>query len=95
MRHRAAVPLAGAVGLTLLLAASSGAAGPAAAPDPLPGRISWDQIKDVVVLQGPDYWWWADSQLTGPAAALVVLLWIGVFVLRRTVRLTRFPRREF
>jgi len=69
-----------------LLASEMSLASPATAPDPLPVRISWDQIKDVVVLQGPDYWWWADSQLTGPAAALVVALWIGVFVLRWTVR---------
>ena len=69
-----------------LLASEISMAGPSAAPDPMPGRISWDQIKDVVVLQGPDYWWWADSQLMGPATALVASLWIGVFVLRWTVR---------
>ena len=69
-----------------LLASEISMASPATAPDPMPGRISWDQIKDVVVLRGPDYWWWADSQLTGPAAALVVALWIGLFVLRWTVR---------
>lgn len=69
-----------------LLASEMSIASPATAPDPLPGRISWEQIKDLVVLQGPDYWWWADSQVTGPAAALVVSLWIGLFVLRRTVR---------
>ena len=69
-----------------LLASELSLAGPATALDPAPGRISWDQIKDVVLLQGPDYWWWADSQVMGPAAALVLLLWIGFFVLRWTVR---------
>ena len=69
-----------------LLASELTFVGPATAPDPAPGRISWDQIKDVTVLQGPDYWWWTDSQLTGPAAALIVSLWIGVLVLRRMVR---------
>jgi hypothetical protein len=51
-----------------------------------PDGISADQIKEVVVVRGPEYWWWADSQLTGPAAVLVVSLWIGFFVLRRVVR---------
>jgi len=69
-----------------LLASEMSLASPATAPDPLPTRIPWEQIKDVVVLQGPDYWWWADSQLTCPAAALVASLWIGVFVLRWTAR---------
>ena len=69
-----------------LLASEISLAGPATTADPWPGRISWDQIKDVVVLQGPDYWWWADSQLTGPAAALVVSLWIAFFIFRWTVR---------
>ena len=79
-----------------LLTSEISMASPAAAPNPWPGRVSWDQIKDVVVLQGPDYWWWADSQVTGPAAALVALLWIGIFVRRWTARcLTRFARREF
>ena len=54
-----------------------------------PDGVSADQIKDVVVVRGPEYWWWADSQLTGPAAVLVVSLWIGFFVLRWAVRL--FP----
>ena len=69
-----------------LLASEISFASPAAALGPVPARISWDQIKDVVVLKGPDYWWWADSQLTGPAAVLVVSLWIGFFVLRWTAR---------
>jgi hypothetical protein len=51
-----------------------------------PDGISADQIKEVVVVRGPEYWWWADSQLTGPAAVLVVSLWIGFFVLRRVLR---------
>jgi hypothetical protein len=51
-----------------------------------PDGISADQIKEVVVVRGPEYWWWADSQLTGPAAVLVVSLWIGFFFLRRVVR---------
>lgn len=55
-----------------------------------PDGVSADQIKEVVVVRGPDYWWWADSQLTAPAAVLVVSLWIGFFVLRWAVRL--FPR---
>jgi len=38
------------------------------------------------VVRGPEYWWWADSQVTGPAAVLVVSLWIGFFVLRWAVR---------
>jgi hypothetical protein len=54
-----------------------------------PDGVSADQIKEVVVVRGPEYWWWADSQLTGPAAVLVVSLWIGFFVLRWAVRL--FP----
>jgi hypothetical protein len=69
-----------------LLASEMSLASPATAPDPMPGRISWDQIKDVVVLQGPDYWWWADSQLTGPVAVLVASLWIGFALLRWMVR---------
>jgi len=51
-----------------------------------PGGVSADQIKEVVVERGPEYWWWADSQVTAPAAVLVVSLWIGFFVLRRVVR---------
>lgn len=51
-----------------------------------PDGISADEIKEVMVVRGPEYWWWADSQLTGPAAVLVVSLWIGFFVLRRLVR---------
>ena len=51
-----------------------------------PDGVSADQIKEVVVVRGPEYWWWADSQLTGPAAVLVVSLWIGFFVLRWAVR---------
>jgi len=51
-----------------------------------PDGVSADQIKEVVVVRGPEYWWWADSQLTGPAAVLVVALWIGFFVLRWAVR---------
>jgi hypothetical protein len=51
-----------------------------------PGGVSADQIKEVVVVRGPEYWWWADSQVTAPAAVLVVSLWIGFFVLRRVVR---------
>jgi hypothetical protein len=54
-----------------------------------PDGVSADQIKEVVVVRGPEYWWWADSQLTGPAAVLVAALWIGFFVLRWAVRL--FP----
>ena len=54
-----------------------------------PDGVSADQIKEVVVVRGPEYWWWADSQLTGPAAVLVVSLWIGFFLLRWAVRL--FP----
>ena len=50
------------------------------------GGVSADQIKEVVVVRGPEYWWWADSQVTAPAAVLVVSLWIGFFVLRRVVR---------
>ena len=69
-----------------LLASEMSLASPATAPDPAPGRVSWDQIKDIVVLRGPDYWWWTDSQLMGPATALVASLWIGAFVLRWTVR---------
>ena len=74
--------------LRMLLAAEVSIASPAItgfAPD----GVSADQIKDVVVIRGPEYWWWADSQLTGPAAVLVVSLWIGFFVLRWAVRL--FP----
>ena len=74
--------------LRMLLAAEVSFASPAItgfAPD----GVSADQIKDVVVIRGPEYWWWADSQLTGPAAVLVVSLWIGFFVLRWAVRL--FP----
>ena len=51
-----------------------------------PDGVSADQIKEVVVVRGPEYWWWADSQLTGPAAVLVASLWLGFFVLRRVVR---------
>jgi len=51
-----------------------------------PDGVSADQIKEVVVVRGPEYWWWADSQVTGPAAVLVVSLWIGFFVLRWAVR---------
>ena len=54
-----------------------------------PDGVSPDQIKEVVVVRGPQYWWWADSQLMGPAAALVVSLWIAFFVLRWGARL--FP----
>jgi len=54
-----------------------------------PDGVSADQIKEVVVVRGPEYRWWADSQMTGPAAVLVVSLWIGFFVLRWAVRL--FP----
>ena len=69
-----------------LLASEISLATPSIAPDAMHGRIAWDQIKDVVVLQGPDYWWWADSQLTGPATVLVGLLWAAVFALLWTVR---------
>jgi hypothetical protein len=69
-----------------LLASEISLASPATAPHLMPGRISWDQIKDVVVLQGPEYRWWADSQVTGPVVAFVVSLWFGFFVLRWTVR---------
>jgi len=69
-----------------LLASEVSVANPTAAGGFSPDGVSADQIKDVVVLQGPDYWWWADSQLTGPAVLLVVSLWIGFFVLRRVVR---------
>ena len=51
-----------------------------------PDGVSADQIKEIVVVRGPEYWWWADSQLTGPAAVLAVSLWIGFFVLRWAVR---------
>ena len=51
-----------------------------------PDGVSADQIKEIVVVRGPEYWWWADSQLTGPAAVLVVSLWIGFFVLCWAVR---------
>jgi len=69
-----------------LLASELSIANPTAAGGFAPDGVSADQIKDVVVLKGPDYWWWADSQLTGPAVLLVVSLWIGFFVLRRVVR---------
>ena len=69
-----------------LLASELSIANPAAAGGFAPDGVAADQIKEVVVLQGPDYWWWADSQLTGPAVLLVVSLWIGFFVLRRVVR---------
>ena len=69
-----------------LLASEVSIANPTAAGGFAPDGVSADQIKDVVVLKGPDYWWWADSQLTGPAVLLVVSLWIGFFVLRRVVR---------
>jgi hypothetical protein len=69
-----------------LLASEVSIASPAAAGGFAPDGVSADQIKDVVVLQGPDYWWWADSQLTGPAVLLVVSLWLGFFVLRWVVR---------
>ena len=69
-----------------LLASELSIANPTAAGGFAPDGVAADQIKEVVVLQGPDYWWWADSQLTGPAVLLVVSLWIGFFVLRRVVR---------
>jgi len=69
-----------------LLASEVSVANPTTAGGFSPDGVSGDQIKDVVVLQGPDYWWWADSQLTGPAVLLVVSPWIGFFVLRRVVR---------
>ena len=71
-----------------LLAAEVSIASPAIT-EFAPDGVSADQIKEVVVVRGPEYWWWADSQLTGPAAVLVVSLWIGFFVLRWAVRL--FP----
>lgn len=69
-----------------LIASEVSIANPAAAGEFAPDGVSADQIKDVVVLKGPDYWWWADSQLTGPALLLVVSLWLAFFVLRRVVR---------
>ena len=75
--------------LRTLLASEISFANPTHAPDPIPDRVSADQVKDVVVIRGPEYWWWTDSQLTGPAAVFVVSLWIGFYVLRRLVRL--FP----
>ena len=70
-----------------LLASEVSIASPATAGGFAPGGVSADQIKEVVVVRGPEYWWWADSQLTGPVAVLVVSLWIGFFVLRWAVRL--------
>ena len=72
-----------------MLASEVSIASPATAGAFAPDGVSADQINEVVVARGPEYWWWADSQLTGPAAVLVVSLWIGFFVLRRVVRL--FP----
>ena len=72
-----------------LLASEVSIASPAIAGAFAPDGISADQIKEFAVVQGPEYWWWADSQLMGPAAVVVISLWIGFFVLRWTVRL--FP----
>lgn len=49
-----------------LLASEVSIAHPTTAEEFAPDGVSADQIKDVVVLQGPDYWWWADSRLPGP-----------------------------
>lgn len=70
----------------MLIASEVSIANPTAAGGFGPDGVSADQIKDIVVLQGPDYWWWADSQLTGPAVLLVASLWLAFLVLRRVVR---------
>ena len=72
-----------------LLASEVSIASPGAAGAFAPDGVSPDQIKEVLVVQGPEYWWWADSQLMAPAAVLVMSLWIGFFVLRWAIRL--FP----
>ena len=72
-----------------LLASEVSIASPGIAGAFAPDGVSPDQIKEVVVVRGPEYWWWADSQLMGPAAVLVASLWIGIYVLRWAVRL--FP----
>lgn len=70
-----------------LLASEVSIASPATAGGFAPNGVSADQIKEVVVVRGPEYRWWADSQVTGPVAAIVVSLWIGFFLLRRGMRL--------
>lgn len=69
-----------------LLASEVSIANPRVAGGFSPGGVSAAEIKDVVVVRGPDYWWWADSQLALPVVVLVVSLWIGFFVLRRVIR---------
>jgi len=69
-----------------LLASEVSIASPAVGGAFAPGGVSAAEIRDVVVVQGPEYRWWADSQLTLPAVLFVVSLWIGIFVLRRVVR---------
>lgn len=69
-----------------LLASEVSIASPGNAGAFAPGGVSAAEIKDVVVVRGPEYRWWADSQLALPAVLLVVSLWIGFFVLRRVAR---------
>jgi hypothetical protein len=66
-----------------LLASEVSIASPATAGDFAPNGVSANDIKEVVVIRGPEYRWWADSQLTGPVAAIVASLWIGLFLVRR------------
>jgi hypothetical protein len=62
-------------------------------PGLVPERVSVAQIADVLVLRGPEYSWWADSQLTRPAVGLVVLLWLGFFVVRWMAKRIRSQRQ--
>lgn len=69
-----------------LLASEVSIASPETAGGFAPDGVSADQIKGVVVIAGPEYWLWTDSQVTAPALALVLSLWIGFLVLRRARR---------
>lgn len=68
-----------------LLASEVSVASPGTAGGFAPGGVTGAEIRDVVVLRGPEYWWWADSQLMLPVALIVASLWLGFFVLRRVV----------
>ncbi len=48
--------------------------------------VQANDIKDVAVLRGPEYWWWSDGVGTKIAAGLIVFLWIGFYVVRWIAR---------